>query len=393
MTMAHRRRLFALAPLIAALLLARTAAADVLPDDRADVFYSKYSGGGMNITGYSALVRKKITENLAVEANYFIDKVSGASVDVLSQASVIKDTRKQKTITVEYLHDKTTYNASYIQSVERDYISNTAHLSLSQDMFGDLTTVTLGFSRTRDKVGENNGTADIPIINWLGHADTRNYDAGISQILTKNLIAGINFEVVADSGFLANPYRSVRFLDPTTPKGYGLASQVYPDTRTSTAVQGQMKYYLPYRAAVTGSYRFFRDTWGIVGHTVELDYTHPIGKVLILEARARYYRQNSATFYSDLFSIAGQQNFEARDQNLASQNNTTIGGKATWAFRPDGWLIFKRMTLTGDIERIRFSYSNFRDIRDFGLPQYTPGNEPLYQFNAMVYQVFMSAFF
>jgi Protein of unknown function (DUF3570) len=379
--------------MIAALLLARTAAADVLPDDRADVFWSKYSGGGMNITGESALVRKKITENLAVEANYFIDKVSGASVDVLSQASVIKDTRKQKTIGVEFLHDKTTYNASFITSVERDYISDTSHISLSQDMFGDLTTVTLGFSRTRDKVGENNGTANKPSINWLGHADTRSYDGGVSQILTKNLIAGINFEVVTDSGFLANPYRSVRFLDPTTPRGYGLASQVYPDTRTSTAVQTQAKYYLPYRAAVTASYRFFRDTWGIVGHTAEVDYTHPIGKVLILEARARYYRQNSATFYSDLFSVAGQQNFEARDQNLASQNNTTIGGKATWAFRPDGWLIFKRMTATVDISRIRFSYSDFRDIKDFGVPQYTPGNEPLYEFNAMVYQLFISAFF
>jgi hypothetical protein len=380
--------------MIAALLLARTAAADVLPDDRADVFWSKYSGGGMNITGESALVRKKITENLALEGSFFIDKVSGASVDVLSQASVIKDTRKQKSIGVEFLHDKTTYNASFMTSVERDYISDTSHISLSQDMFGDLTTVTLGFSRTRDKVGENNGTANKPIINWLGHADTRSYDAGVSQILTKNLIAGINFEVVTDSGFLANPYRSVRFLDPTTPRLYGLASQVYPETRTSTAIQAQAKYYLPYRAAITGSYRFFRDTWGILGHTVEVDYTHPIGKVLILEARARYYKQNSATFYSDLFSEAGQQNFEARDQNLAALNNSTIGGKATWAFRPDGWLVFKRMTATLDLSRIHFSYSDFRDIREFGVtPPPTPGTEPLYKFNALVVQVFVSAFF
>jgi hypothetical protein len=379
--------------MIAALIFVRTAAADVLPDDRADVFYSKYSGGGMNITGESALIQKKITENLAVQANYFIDKVSGASVDVLSQASVIKDERKQASVNVQYLHDKTTYTASYVNSRERDYISNTTHIALSQDMFGDLTTVSLGFGHTTDKVGENNGTAFDPKVAWLGHADTRSYEAGISQILTKNLITGVNFQVVADSGYLANPYRSVRFLDASTPRGYGLASQVYPDTRTSTAVQFQAKYYLPYRAAVTGSYRFFRDTWGIVGHTVELDYTHPIGKTWILEGRARYYRQNSADFYSDLFAIAAQQNFEARDQNLAGQNNSTIGGKVTWAFRPDGWLFFKRMTATVDVERIHFSYSDFRDIKDFGVPEYTPGSEPLYEFNAMVYQFFISAFF
>src|ERR1700744_6028658 len=107
------KHIFARAAMIAALLLVRSTSADVLPDNRADVFWSKYSGGGMDITGYSATARAKITENFAVEANYFIDKVSGASIDVLSQASVIKDTRKQKSGTIEYLHDKTTYTASY----------------------------------------------------------------------------------------------------------------------------------------------------------------------------------------------------------------------------------------------------------------------------------------
>ena len=157
--MTHRHRIFARAAVVAALLLVRSTSADVLPDDRADVFYSKYSGGGMDITGYSATVRAKITENFAVEANYFIDKVSGASIDVLSQASVIKDERKQKTGTVEYLHDKTTYTASYTRAWSATTYPNTASFSLSQDMFGDLTTITLGFSDTSDKVGENNGTA------------------------------------------------------------------------------------------------------------------------------------------------------------------------------------------------------------------------------------------
>jgi hypothetical protein len=390
--MAHRQRIFARAAVIAALLLVRSTSADVLPDDRADLFYSKYSGGGMDITGESVLVRKKFTENFAVEANYFIDKVSGASIDVLSQASVIKDERKQKSGTVEYLHDKTTYTASYISSVERDYVSNTASFSLSQDMFGDLTTVTLGYAKTNDKVGENNGTAFVPIIDWLGHAQTSSYSAGASQILTKNLIAGINLNVIADSGYLANPYRSVRYSSDAA-KGYSLASQVYPDTHTSSAVQVQAKYYLPYRAALTGSYRFYSDTWGVIGNTYELDYTHPIRNVWIFEGRVRYYKQNAANFYSDLFPFADAQNFEARDQNLAALDNTTIGAKITYAFLPDGWKMFKRATLTFDISRIRFNYLDFRNIKYYGVPEYQPGTEPLYQFNATVGQLFMSVFF
>jgi hypothetical protein len=378
--------------MIAALLLIRSTSADVLPDNRADVFYSKYSGGGMDITGYSATARAKITENFALEANYFVDKVSGASVDVLSQASVIKDERRQKSGTVEYLHDKTTYTASYMTSVERDYVSDTASFSLSQSMFGDLTTVTLGFANTHNRVGENNGTADKPIIAWLGHALSRSYSGGLSQILTKNLIAGVNLQVITDAGYLANPYRSIRFLDNSA-RGYGLGSQVYPDTHTSTAVQVQAKYYLPYRAAVTGSYRYFTDTWGVVGNTYELDYTHPIENKWIFEGRVRYYKQGAANFYSDLFPFAGSQNFTARDQNLAALDNTTIGAKATYAFLPDGWQVFKRGTVTADVSRIRFNYRNFRDIRDFGLPQYRPGEEPLYQFSAMVYQVYLSMYF
>jgi Protein of unknown function (DUF3570) len=389
----QRKHVLARAAVIAALLLIRSTSADVLPDNRADVFYSKYSGGGMDITGYSATARAKITENFALEANYFIDKVSGASVDVLSQASVIKDERKQKSGTVEYLHDKTTYTASYITSVERDYISDTASFSLSQSMFGDLTTVTLGFSDTRDKVGENNGTADKPVIAWLGHAQSRAYSGGLSQIITKNFITDLNLQVITDAGYLANPYRSIRYLDPTNAKGYSLASQVYPDTHTSTAVQIQGKYYLPYRAAVTALYRFYSDTWGVIGNTAEIDYTHPIRNKWIFEGRVRYYKQNSATFYRDLFDFNPQLNFEARDRNLAASDNTTIGGKVTYAFLPDGWKVFKRGTVTGDVSRIHFNYLDFRNIKDYGVPQYQPGEEPLYKYDATVFQLYVSMYF
>jgi hypothetical protein len=388
-----QKHLFARAAMIAALLLVRSTSADVLPDNRADVFYSKYSGGGMDITGYSATARAKITENFAVEANYFVDKVSGASIDVLSQASVIKDTRKQKSGTIEYLHDKTTYTASYTSSVERDYISDTAAISLSQDMFGDLTTITLGFADTKNKVGENNGTANDPNVAWLGHALTRAYSGGVSQIITRNFIAGVNLQVITDAGFLANPYRSIRYLDPTNTKGYSLGTQVYPETHTSTAVQVQGKYYLPYRAAITALYRYYNDTWGVVGNTVELDYTHPIRNKWIFEGRVRYYKQTAASFYSDLFPFADSQNFTARDQNLAALNNYTIGAKVTYAFLPDGWKLFKRGTVTFDASRIHFNYQDFRNIKDFGVPQFSPGSEPLYNFNANVFQVFVSVYF
>jgi hypothetical protein len=382
---------------LATVLVVCVAGAAVLPDDRADIFYSSYKGGGMDITGESVLVRKKFTENFAVEANYFVDKVSGASVDVLSNASVIKDERKQKSISVEYIHDKTQYNLSYTNSTERDYKSNTTHFSLSQDMFGDLTTITLGFTNSDDGVGENNGTAFKPVVSWLGHAQSRSYEAGLSQVLTKNLIASTSLEVITDQGYLSNPYRSIRYLDPTVPLGYSLGTQIYPNTHTSTAVEGRAKYYLPYRAAASVSYRYYSDTWGIRGNTVEVGYTQPVSNLWIFEGRVRHYSQNHATFYSDLFPFNGSQNFEGRDKDLAASTNTTVGAKVTYAFLPEGWKIFKRGTVTGDVSRIRFKYSDFRDIKDYNdTPAgggYAPGTEPLYGFDATVYQIYLSMFF
>ena len=382
---------------LATLMLVCVAGAAVLPDDRADLFWSSYRGGGMDITGQSVLVRKKFSENFAVEGNYFVDKVSGASVDVLSNASVIKDERKQKSLSLDYIHDKTQYNLSYTNSVERDYISNTTHFSLSQDMFGDLTTVSLGFTDSRNQVGENNGTAFVPKVSWLGHSYSRSYEGGLSQILTKNLIAGATVEVITDQGYLANPYRSIRYLDPTVPLGYSLGSQIYPNTHTSTAVETRAKYFLPYRAAASVTYRYFSDTWGIRANTIELGYTQPISNVWIIEGRVRHYSQNQASFYSDLFPFAGSQNFEARDQNLAASTNNTYGMKVTYAFLPEGWKVFKRGTVTADVTRIQFKYGDFRNIKAFNdTPQggdFLPGAEPLYAFDAMVYQVYLSMFF
>jgi hypothetical protein len=379
----------------AALALAQSAPAGVLPDDRADLFFSQYSGGGMKIDGESVLVQKRITEALGVEADYFIDKVSGASVDVLSNASVIKDERHQKTVTLEYIRNKTTYKLGFTNSTERDYISNTPHFQISQDMFGDLTTITLGYSSTRNKVGENNGTALVPNVAWVGTSQTRSYSLGLSQIITRNLIGGVTVDVLTDSGYLANPYRFIRFVDngAGNTKGWAQGSQNYPLTRTSTAVEARAKYYLPYRAAAAVSYRYFRDTWGITSETVELDYTHPISNIWILEGRVRLYEQGHANFYSDLFPFANSQNFMSRDKELAASKSATLGAKATYAFLPEGWKFFKRGTATLDVSRIQIKYSDFRDIKDYGLPAYKVGEEPQYQFDAMVYQLYMSMFF
>jgi hypothetical protein len=395
---AHTRCAAGLSPftrtLLTLCLIAAPALGGVLPEDRADVLWHVYNGGDVTIEGPSVLVRKKVGDNLSLSANYYEDMISSASIDVKLSASPYHETRKQESVAADYLHGKSTYSAGFITSKEPDYKANTSYFAVSQDMFGDLTTLTLGYRRGWDQVFRDVKTPQGVLENdptFHQRADHRGYSLSLTQILTRNAILGFNYELLTDQGYLANPYRKIRYLSPGQGAGFTLADQVYPNTRTSNAASAQLKYYLPYRAALTGQYRFFHDTWGIIGHTVELDYTHPAGKHWIFESSLRYYTQKHADFYSDLFPRANYQNFMARDRELAAFHSYTLGAGASYQFMVPGVHWISKSSANVRVDHLLVDYSDFRNALLAGT--YGAGNEPLYKLNANIFQVFVSIWF
>jgi hypothetical protein len=394
----------ALAPFARTLLtlavIAAPALAGVLPEDEADVMYHSYQGGGITIDGPSVLIRKKIGDNLSLSANYYEDMITSASIDVKLSGSPYLESRKQKSIGADYLHGKTTYSVGYINSVEPDYKADTTYYSVSQDMFGDLTTVTLGYKRAWDNVYRDICNAPHPagtycpdIINdptFHQQADHRGYTFGLSQILSRNLLAAFNYEILTDQGYLANPYRQIRYLSPGG-LGFTLAPQVYPNTRTSNAASVQLKYYLPWRAALTGDYRFYRDTWGVVANTLEADYTMPLWKGWIFDWSLRYYEQTHADFYSDLFPRADYQNFEARDRELAAFHSYTAGMGASYEFQIPHAPWIHKSTANIRYDRMMIDYSDYRNA--LLAAQYGAGSEPLYRLDANIFEAFVSIWF
>jgi len=396
------RRFSQWAKVLAALgVVVTPAIADVLPDDRADVLYHNYDGGGITIQGPSVLVRKKVGDSLSFSASYYEDLISSASIDVKLSASPYHETRKQEGFSVDYLHGKTIYTAGYIHSKEPDYDSNTAYYSISQSMFGDLTTVTFGYRRGWDNVYRDIKVDGIIENDPTFHerADHRGYSLSVSQILTRNAILDLNFEAITDEGYLQSPYREVRYLDPTKPSGFSLAPQVTPNTRTSTAASADLKYYLPYRAAITAQYRFYTDTWGINGNTFEVDYTQP-WRHFIFDGSLRYYLQNAANFYSDLFPRLDYSNFEARDRELAAFHSISLGFGAAYEFHVPYARWINKSSLNFHFNHLMINYSDFRNAcysqACFGsnpVSGYTPQTDPLYKLDANIYQLFVSIWF
>ena len=363
--------------------LAPAALAAVLPEDRADVLYHRYDGGGVTIDGPSLLVRKKFAEKYSVSANYYVDMVSSASIDVVTTASPYSEQRTQTSLGADVLNGRTQYSVALSNSDENDYTARTAGFDVSQDLFGDLTNLSFGYTRGWDEVRKRGDDAfEEPV-------DRSTWRVGLTQVLTPALMMGVSYELVSDEGFLNNPYRSVRYLDPDSASGFSFQPEVYPATRTSNAVSIEARYFLPYRAAVHGHYRWFGDTWGVDADTVKVGYTHPVGKRWILDLSYRWYGQSAADFYSDLFPRRDAQNFMGRDKELSTFTSQMVGLGATYELPPFGVPFLKRSTVSLFYDRFRFDYDDFRDVRAGG----TPGEEPLYGFDADVLRLFVSGWF
>jgi hypothetical protein len=359
--------------------------AAVLPEDRADVMYHGYEGGGLEVDGPSVLVRKAYKDKVSVWANYYVDMITSASIDVMATASEYTEKRKEKSLGFDYLHGKTFMGLSYTNSEESDYSAHSVRFGISQDFFGDLSTLGISYARGADTVRRNGDD------NFEAETDRQTYRVDFSQVITKNLIVNLNYEGVTDEGFLNNPYRQVRYLDSAEARGFNYHSEIYPRTRTSSAQALRAMYYMPYRAALKLEFRNYNDSWGIDAYNAEVAYTHPFDDLgLTLELKYRFYDQTAAEFYSDLFPRANAQNFMARDKELAAFQTQTLGAGATYEFDMDWLPGFTRGQVSLFVDYINFEYADFRDVTAVG---FAPGDEPLYSFDSTVTRLFFSFYY
>lgn len=367
-------------------LLSISSEAAVLPFERADVLFHSYSGGGIEITGPALLVRKSIGDSVSVSAKHYIDTISSASIDVevILGASTYEEERVENAFSLDFLNEKTLLSFSYTNSEENDFSADTFSFGVSQDFFGDLTTLSMGYARGDNTVGK---TGD-PSFSEISHSD--NFNLSVAQVITKNLIMSAVLDLTTDGGFLNNPYRKVRYIDPGNATQFLLENEIYPDTRTSTAIALRARYFLPYRAALHAEFRTFQDSWGIKGNNIEVGYTHPFFDNWTAETYFRVYSQTKADFYNDLFPFQQAQNFIGRDKELSTFNNSTIGFGISYEFANGEGGSIDKASINLKFDHIEFVYDDFRDARQ---TSFAAGSEPLYQFNANIMQLFLSVWF
>ncbi len=361
--------------------------ATILPEERVDALYHRYDGGGLEVDGTSILVRKNFADKVSVSANHFIDNVSSASIDVVTQASAFEDKRTENSFNVDYLYDRTLMSAGYIDSSESDYLSKTYHFDVSQDFFGDLTTFSMGYTRGNNTIKSNS------VASFEETSLHQEYRIGVSQILTRNLIVSLTQEAMVDDGYLSNPYRSFRFasaadIAANQPAQWQL--ERFPDARTSHTTGLHARYHLPnYRAAVYGDYRYYTDGWDLKSNTFELGYNHALAGGWLFDVHVRHYKQSAVNFYSDLFTRADELTYMTRDKQLSDMQSITFGAGVSYDL-PFKDKFLDKLTFNLMWDHIQFDFNNFRDA---SVKNVTAGTEPDYSYDADVLRLLLTVWY
>jgi len=354
--------------LLPACLAAVTLSAATLPEDRLEALYHSYDGGGVKVTGPALFARKNIAWGLSASAEYYVDTISSASIDVVTSASPYDEERTEYSVGFEWLYGDSVIGVGYTNSDEDDYTSDTYSLAVSQEMFSGMSTVTMAYSHGDDVV-ERVDT------DFRDHVDRDTFGVGLTQVLTPTMLATVNYEAVLEEGYLNNPYRSARILGAQIPERY-------PRTRTGQALGFELLKSWNRKTSIRGGYQYFTDTWEIQANTAEIGASYYIDDEWLIDLSYRYYTQDAASFYSDNFDR--EYNYMARDKELSSFNSQAIGGRLTWNMQRDNLpLGVHRAKLTMGYDYLMFNYDDFTDIR----------TGDLYDFNSHVFQIYFSAFY
>jgi hypothetical protein len=346
-------------------LLAGHAHAADLPEDRADLMYHMYNGGGVDAYGPALLVRKKLLNKVSLSATYYADILSNASIDVVTTASPYRETRNEFGVAVDYAVRDALITLAMSRSKEPDYIASAVNLDISEEVFSGMTTVVLGYTRGADDVGEVNR-------GFFDQAKHWRYRLGLTQILTPRWLASANFEAVSDDGYLGSPYRVALVFGAAVPENV-------PRTRTSRSAMFRVIGEVAPGLSVRGGYRYFWDTWEIKAHTLDLGVSRHFGEQWLGDLYVRGYKQDGALFYSN--NATSETLYITRNRQLSDYRNAAIGAKATYAWKrvPGKY----EVRLTGALEYVRTDYSDFTDVR----------TGSLYSYGATVGQVFMTVNF
>ena len=342
---------------LAILGVTRPAGAQVAQVDVRDtVFYEPSKSSHLFVMTPAVTVAAQPVEWLDVHAGYEADIVTGATepikrgplADVVTAATKFSDTRHQFRGGAGVVRRDAHLNVDYSYGTESDYHSQGISVTAGSNFFQNNTQIELQYARGFDHVCTTNyepATAPSGRTRLDSSArcfskspdrasraiDLDTFQVAWTQAWTPVFATQMVLTGGLQHGFLGNPYRSVVIA----PAGQD-ALENHPENRARGALSLKAKYFIkPITAAATAGMRFYRDTWDILGETVELEFEKYLTQSLRVLARGRYYHQTEALFWSDDYTGGEPANgprgqYWSGDRELSPLSSFMVGGRVLW---------------------------------------------------------------
>ncbi len=297
---------------------------------------SSGSADRININAYSIMAMTPIAGKWSLGVTYTSDSVSGASPAYhTSGLTTMNDLRRAVDTQLTRYFQQGTLTAGTSYSSESDYVSKSYSLQGTLSTEDKNTTFSLGGSLTDDTINPNNKV----VVN-----ESKKITAGligVTQVMSKNDIAQINFGYSQGSGYYTDPYK----LKDNRPRD-----------RDNTTVMGRWNHHFQGTDGTARlSYRYYSDTFGIRAHTLGVEYVQPMQNGWTVTPLLRFYSQNEANFYVAVGAAEkatpttptdppASATYYTEDQRLSAFGALTAGLKVSKQLDPD-WAIDAKVEL------------------------------------------------
>ena len=311
---------------------------DITDDDRATISLVLDTMSGATPSG---TVRSK-TSSVST-----FTSASGASTNIGGNTSPDKvefsDTRLAFSLDWEHNQSRLTqlvYGGSL--SVENDYQSYGASVSMNMDNEDRSVTYTVGLASSYDKIFRKTGGTPAPLSNTedniiLGDGDRYVYEliGGLSKVINKRTVGQLNLSMTYSDGYHSDPYKVISEADLVGDSDNDIFTyteveryfESRPVTRLRNSIYTAMAHqYGEKNEVVHLSYRYYWDDWDITAHSIDLKHRKPFGRNGYIEPHVRYHRQSAAEFFRHHLDIGEPlPEFASADYRLDEMTGLTIG--------------------------------------------------------------------
>jgi hypothetical protein len=304
-----------------------------------------------------ALLAIEETTNLNV--TYAVDVWTSASIDIMTSASKVPVTeqRDELNFALDHGFDDLTLSGAYRYSTEPDYVSHGGSLGLSYELAGSNATFAAGLSGSSDSVGKAGDPGFDEAVGTLGGR------LSFSQVLGKETVAQLIYEIGRARGYLASPYRYVAIGGDgrcTAPAGeQGLLGplcvpEASPGTRVRHAFALELRHALGAAWSIGGGYRFYLDDWKLQSHTLKAEVSWLAAADTLFAARYRFYTQGAAAHYQAHYLVA--QPYVTTDKELSPLTSHRMGVELD-----QRWILREERSLRAILSfaPLFYSYSDF----------------------------------